>query len=161
GQSEGRQYFPENYDDVNRRALATLSHGMNPIICVGELLPEREEGRTHEVVRRQLKAALVDFTPELALKSVIAYEPVWAIGTGKVATPDEAQDVHRMIREVLAELLGEDAAAKIRLQYGGSVSPDNAAGLFAQPDIDGALVGGASLQVEKFAAIVKAACRSA
>lgn len=157
GHSERRQFFGELDDTVGRRAAAALAGGLRAIVCVGERLDEREAGRTEEVVLRQARAALAPLDASGADKVVLAYEPVWAIGTGKVATPDQAQDVHALLRKFLAERFGADAASRIRIQYGGSVKPENAAELMAKPDIDGALVGGASLKADSFAAIVAAA----
>ncbi|MBI1784501.1 triose-phosphate isomerase [Candidatus Sumerlaeota bacterium] len=157
GHSERRQFFGETDATVNRRALAVLANGMKPIICVGERLEEREADKTSDVVTAQIKGGLAGFTREQMLSSVVAYEPVWAIGTGKVASPDQAQEVHKLVRDLLGQLFGAETAAAIRIQYGGSVKPDNAVGLLGQPDIDGALVGGASLKADSFAAIVKAA----
>lgn len=157
GHSERRQFFGELDETVGRRAVATLKAGMRAIICVGESLEEREAGQTEAVVLRQLKAGVENLDSGDTSNIVIAYEPVWAIGTGKVATPEQAQEVHSILRAFLAERFGEDAARTLRIQYGGSVKPENAAELLSQPDIDGALVGGASLKAEAFAAIVKAA----
>lgn len=156
GHSERRQIFNEQDETVGKRALAALAEGITPIVCVGESLEEREAAKTEDVVIRQLKAALAEFSDDQAEKFVVAYEPVWAIGTGKVATPEQAQEVHAVIRAFLGERFSASAAEAIRIQYGGSVKPDNAAVLLSQPDIDGALVGGASLQAEPFAAIVNA-----
>lgn len=157
GHSERRQYFGETDENVNRKVLAAFSHNLTPIVCVGEVLQEREEGRTEEVVRRQTEGCLAGLTAQQARNLIIAYEPVWAIGTGRTASPGDAQQVNAFIRSVLEGMFGKDAAAAVRIQYGGSVKPDNAAELLAQPDIDGALVGGASLNAASFAAIVKAA----
>jgi len=157
GHSERRQYFHEEDSTVNRRALAVLASGMSPIICVGERLEQRESGQTNEIVASQVRGALAGFTLQQLHSSVLAYEPVWAIGTGKVATPEQAQDVHHMIRGLIADLFDQKVADAVRIQYGGSVKADNAEGLFAKPDIDGALVGGASLKAESFAAIARAA----
>lgn len=157
GHSERRQYFHEDDSMVSRRALAALRHAMTPIVCVGESLDQREAGRTGEVVSAQLKGSFAGFTKENALASVLAYEPVWAIGTGKVATPDQAQEVHHLLRGALSELFGADVGDAMRIQYGGSVKPENASELLGQADIDGALVGGASLKADSFAAIVRAA----
>lgn len=156
GHSERRQYFGETDETVNRRARAALKHALAPIVCVGETLVEREAGKTLAVVERQVRGGLSGFTAEDAKRLVVAYEPVWAIGTGKVATTAQAQEVHAHIRRLLAELFGQPLAAGVRIQYGGSVKPDNAADLMSQPDIDGALVGGASLKADDFAKIVKA-----
>jgi triosephosphate isomerase len=157
GHSERRQYFGETDQTVNRRARAVLAHRMRPIVCVGETLAEREGGQTLQVVERQVRDGLAGLSKQDGEKLVVAYEPVWAIGTGKVATTAQAQEVHGFIRKLLNELFGAEVGSAIRIQYGGSVKPDNAAELLAQPDINGALVGGASLKAEDFAKIVKAA----
>ncbi|MEW5741554.1 MAG: triose-phosphate isomerase [Myxococcota bacterium] len=156
GHSERRQYFGETDAGVNRKVAAVLKAGMLPIVCVGETLAEREASRTLSVVETQVKGCLSGFGKDEGAKFVIAYEPVWAIGTGKTATSLQAQEVHAHIRELLRGLWGKEAAEAVRIQYGGSVKADNAAELLSQPDIDGALVGGASLKVADFAAIVKA-----
>jgi triosephosphate isomerase len=156
GHSERRQYFGETDETVNKRTGAAVKAGLLPIICVGETLAERESGRMLDVVSRQVKGGLAGFTPHEAHKFVLAYEPVWAIGTGKTATSDQAQEVHAHIRELLTGLFGRDTAEQIRIQYGGSVKPDNAAELLGKPDVDGALVGGASLKAADFAGIIKA-----
>jgi triosephosphate isomerase (TIM) len=156
GHSERRQLFGETDAGVNRKTAAVLKAGMLPIICVGETLEEREGGKTLGVVETQVKGCLQGFTPADGAKFVIAYEPVWAIGTGKTATSRQAQEVHAHIRQLLTGLWGADTAQQVRIQYGGSVKADNAAELLGQPDIDGALVGGASLKAADFAAIVKA-----
>ena len=152
GHSERRQFFGETDATVNRKIAATVKAGLLPIICVGETLQEREANKTLEVVTTQVKGALAGFAANPAF--VIAYEPVWAIGTGKTATSRQAQEVHAHIRQVVGGLWGQDTAAQVRIQYGGSVKGDNAAELLGQPDIDGALVGGASLDPKSFAAIV-------
>ena len=157
GHSERRQYFGETDQTVNRRTRAVLAHRMRPIVCVGETLAEREGGQTLQVVERQVRDGLAGLSKQDGEKLVVAYEPVWAIGTGKVATTAQAQEVHGFIRKLLNELFGAEVGSAIRIQYGGSVKPDNAAELLAQPDINGALVGGASLKAEDFAKIVKAA----
>ena len=157
GHSERRQYFGETDEGVNKRAAAAIKAGLGAIICVGETLAEREAGKTLEVVSTQVKGALKGLTSEDSKLLVIAYEPVWAIGTGKVATTAQAQEVHAHIRSLLKAQFGEEAGAAVRIQYGGSVKPGNAAELLAQPDINGALVGGASLKAADFAAIIKAA----
>ncbi|MFH0883658.1 MAG: triose-phosphate isomerase [bacterium] len=157
GHSERRQYFGETDSSVNRRAHTALSAGLIPIICVGETLDEREGEMTIDVINRQVRGALERFTPEQAANLVVAYEPVWAIGTGRTATPEMAQEVHAQIRSLLTELFGKDIAQAIRILYGGSVKPDNAVELFAKQDIDGGLVGGASLKVDDFSAIIAAA----
>lgn len=157
GHSERRQLFGETDEGVNRKAKAVLAAGMLPIVCVGETLQERESGRTLEIVSRQLAGGLAGMEGGSVGRLVIAYEPVWAIGTGRTATSAQAQEVHAHIRGWVAQALGKEAAAAVRIQYGGSVKPDNAAELLGQPDVDGALVGGASLKAADFAAIVKAA----
>ena len=159
GHSERRQYFGETDELVNRKARAVLAGGMCPIVCVGETLAQREAGQAAEVVTAQVRACLAGLTPEQVAGLVIAYEPVWAIGTGRAATAADAQETSKLIRETVAELAGAEAAAALRIQYGGSVKVGNAAELLAQPDIDGALVGGASLNADDFALIVKAARR--
>jgi triosephosphate isomerase len=156
GHSERRQFFGETNEGVNKRAKAALAHGIRPIVCVGEMLAQREAGQTEAVVRDHVTGGLAGFTKDAMLDTVIAYEPVWAIGTGKTATPAQAQEVHAFIRELLAAMFDSSVAGKIRIQYGGSVKPANAKELLGQPDIDGALVGGASLKAADFAAIVKA-----
>lgn len=157
GHSERRQYFGETDETVNKRAKAALAGGLLPIICVGETLTEREQGVMEETVRRQTKIAFLGIDKEDAEKTVIAYEPVWAIGTGKTATADQAQEVCAIIRDTVKGLYGEDTAEKIRIQYGGSMNAKNAAELLSKPDIDGGLIGGASLKSEDFSIIVKAA----
>lgn len=156
GHSERRQFFQETDVGVNKKIGMSLKAGLLPIICVGETLQEREANRTLEVVSTQVKGCLDGFKADVGASFVIAYEPVWAIGTGKTATSRQAQDVHAHIRQLLTGLWGAETAAKVRIQYGGSVKPDNAAELLSMPDIDGALVGGASLKAGDFAAIVKA-----
>lgn len=161
GHSERRQYFGETDEGVNRKVKAALKHGLTPIICVGENLEENEAGRTHAVVERQLRAALRDISAEQARALVIAYEPVWAIGTGKPATGAGANAVIGLtVRGVLADLYGEEVAQTVRVQYGGSVNPQNIAEFVIQPDIDGALVGGASLKAPDFIAIVRETARA-
>jgi triosephosphate isomerase len=154
GHSERRQYFGETDATVLKRTQAALEAGLVAIVCVGELLEERESGKTNDVLATQFNGGISGLTPEEFSKIVIAYEPVWAIGTGKVATPEIAQDAHKTIRALVESKFGKDAAAAVRILYGGSVKPDNVKGLMAQPDIDGALVGGASLKAEDFAQIV-------
>ena len=154
GHSERREYFGETDEGVNKRALFALSNGLIPIICVGESLEQREQGITDQVVSKQVKAALNGFTPENVEDTVIAYEPIWAIGTGKTATSEQANEVIKQIRGVVKELFGETAAEKIRIQYGGSMNPKNASELMSMSDIDGGLIGGASLKAEDFAAVV-------
>jgi triosephosphate isomerase len=155
GHSERRMLFGETDELVNQKVLAILKHGMTPILCVGEQLEEREAGTTEERVSTQVRAGLDGVSPAQVGDLVIAYEPVWAIGTGRTASADDAQAVCGAIRAVVADVAGRDAAASVRIQYGGSVKPANAAELMAQPDIDGALVGGASLVPEDFAGIVQ------
>jgi triosephosphate isomerase len=154
GHSERRALYGEGDALVARKAEALLAHGIRPIVCVGETLEEREQGRTDAVVSAQLAGSLAKVPAERAEELVVAYEPVWAIGTGRTATPELAQAVHAMIRARLRQRFGA-RADRIRIQYGGSVKPDNAAQLLGQPDIDGALVGGASLEPESFARIVR------
>ena len=155
GHSERREIFGETDEMVNKKVKAVLKHGMTPIMCVGETLDEREAGTTEDKVTGQVQAGLTGLSPEQVAGLVIAYEPIWAIGTGRTATPDDAQAVCGSIRGVVANLYGEDAAAAVRIQYGGSVKPENTADLMVQPDIDGALVGGASLEAESFAGIIR------
>ena len=154
GHSERRHIFGESDDMVARKTRAAVDNGLTPIVCVGETLPERESSRTLEVVERQLERALRGLTPDEASRAVVAYEPVWAIGTGRNATPDQAQEVHAFIRKRVTTTHGEPAAAALRILYGGSVKPDNVDGLMAEPDVDGALVGGACLKAESFLRIV-------
>jgi triosephosphate isomerase (TIM) len=155
GHSERRQYFCETDDTVNLRLKAALEAGLTPICCVGEVLEEREAGLTDDVLRRQCVRAFHALSAKKAAKLVVAYEPVWAIGTGKTATPEIAAEAHAVIRREATEIFGEEFAAKMRILYGGSVKPENASALMAQEEIDGALVGGASLDPKSFAAIVK------
>jgi triosephosphate isomerase len=156
GHSERRAIFGETDDLINKKVLAAHASELKPILCVGETLAEREAGKEKEVLETQLRGALAGVTAEQLLDTVIAYEPVWAIGTGKTATAAQAQDAHAHTRAVLAELTDQATADKVRIQYGGSVKPANALELLSQPDIDGALVGGASLEPRGFAEIVKA-----
>ncbi|MCU1300106.1 MAG: triosephosphate isomerase [Candidatus Sulfotelmatobacter sp.] len=155
GHSERRQYFCETDDTVNLRLKAALEAGLTPICCIGEVLEEREAGLTDDVLRRQCVRAFHAISSKKAAKLVVAYEPVWAIGTGKTATPELAVEAHAVIRSEATEIFGEEFASKLRILYGGSVKPENAAALMAQEEIDGALVGGASLDPKSFAAIVK------
>jgi triosephosphate isomerase (TIM) len=157
GHSERRQYFGETDEGVARKARAALDAGLSVIICVGETEAERDAGETERRVGAQVEGALAQLTPDDASRLVIAYEPVWAIGTGRTATPAQAQEMHAFIRGMVKRRLGAEAAAGLRIQYGGSVKPGNAEELLGQSDIDGALVGGASLKAEDFTAIVKAA----
>lgn len=153
GHSERRQLFGETNASVNRKTFAALGCGLTPIVCVGETLDERESGQTSTIIDQQIRGSLSGLTGEQAVQLVIAYEPVWAIGTGRTATPEQAEQVHAQVRSLLAEIFGVEIAQSIRIQYGGSVKPDNAAELLGQPNIDGALVGGASLKADAFAAI--------
>ncbi len=157
GHSERRHLFGERDDDIAKKVKLVLHNEMIPILCVGETLDERDEEQTFRVVGRQVEIGLSGFTARGVEKIVLAYEPVWAIGTGKTATPAQAQEVHAFIREYIRDVYGEEAASRTRIQYGGSVKGDNARALMEQPDIDGALVGGASLEAKSFAEIVKAA----
>lgn len=157
GHSERRQLFGETDEGVNRKLHMALEHGLTPIICIGESLTERETGQTEVKVHLQVRAALANVTVEQLKKVVLAYEPIWAIGTGLTATPKQAQQVHASIRALLIELYDAHTAESVRIQYGGSVKPANIAELIAQKDIDGALVGGASLKADSFVAIIKAA----
>ena len=154
GHSERRQHFGETDLNVNRKVRAALRHHLAPILCVGETFGEREEGRTFPVVEGQLRGGLSDIPPQAGEGIVVAYEPVWAIGTGHTATPEQAATVHAFIRKQLGELWGEAAGRAVRILYGGSVKPDNMDALMAAPEIDGALVGGASLKADAFARIV-------
>ena len=157
GHSERRQLFGETDEQVGRKVKAVLTHGLAPILCVGETLDERESGQAEAVVVRQLHAALHGVDPAEAAKVVIAYEPVWAIGTGKTAQPRDAQQMHARVRATVADRFGGGLSEQLRVLYGGSVKPDNASALMGEPDIDGALVGGASLTLEAFSAIITAA----
>jgi triosephosphate isomerase len=156
GHSERRTLFGETDQIINTKAKAALAAGLTPIVCVGETLEEREQDRTAAVVTAQIDGSLAGFSAADLAGTVIAYEPVWAIGTGKVATPEQAQEVHALIRGLLAGMASPAVAADVTIQYGGSVKPDNAASLAAQPDIDGALVGGASLKADDFLGIAAA-----
>lgn len=155
GHSERRQYFGETDDTVNRKLRTALAAGLKPIVCVGEVIQEREAGMTEDVLRRQCNIAFREISGAEAIPMVIAYEPVWAIGTGKTATPELAADAHHVIRTEAANAFGEGVATQMRILYGGSVKPENAKALMSQAEIDGALVGGASLDAKSFAAIVK------
>jgi triosephosphate isomerase len=157
GHSERRQLFGETDASVNQKIFAAIANGLVPIVCVGETLEQREAETTAEVIREQIRGSLEGLSREDARHIVIAYEPVWAIGTGKTATPQQAEEVHAQIRSLLAEGFGKEVAEEIRIQYGGSVKSSNARELLSQPNIDGALVGGASLEADSFAAIVAAA----
>ena len=161
GHSERRQYFGETDESVNKRTLAALQAGLKPIVCVGETEREREEGLTESVIARQVKAALTD-VDEAALENLIfAYEPVWAIGTGKTATSEQAEEVCRYLRDLVKELYSDAAADALTIQYGGSMNAKNAAELLSMPDIDGGLIGGASLKPDDFAVIVNAGSEKA
>jgi triosephosphate isomerase len=156
GHSERRHVIGETDELINRKTVKALADGLEPILCVGELLEERKSGATMEVVRRQVTIGLEGVSKADMAKVTIAYEPVWAIGTGVVATPDQAQEVHAMIRGLLTEMYDSSVAQAVRIQYGGSVKPSNAAELLGLPDVDGALVGGASLKASDFVGIIKA-----
>ncbi len=155
GHSERRQFFHETNETVNKKTKAALKNNLTPIVCIGETLAEREAGKTFQVIEAQFKGAFSNFSREEIKKIIIAYEPVWAIGTGKVATPQQAEEVHAFIRKELTKAFGEDAASVLRILYGGSVKPDNISSLMSEADIDGALVGGASLEASQFSDIVK------
>ncbi len=154
GHSERRQYFAETDETVNKKVVKAFEHGLTPIICVGESLEQREQGITFEHVAMQTKIALLGLSADQVKKTIIAYEPIWAIGTGKTATSDQAQEVCAKIRETVESVFGKDAADAVTIQYGGSVNAKNSAELFAKPDIDGGLVGGASLKANDFSVIV-------
>ena len=156
GHSERRAYFGETDQTVNRKVQAALAANLAPIVCVGETLDQREAGETEDIVRGQVENGLACLGEGLA-KVIVAYEPVWAIGTGRTATPDQAQEVHALIRRLLADASSQEVAQSMRIQYGGSMKPSNAAELVAQPDIDGGLIGGASLEARAFVEIVRAA----
>jgi len=155
GHSERREYFGETDEKVNRKIKAALKFGLRPLVCIGEKLEERKKGLAEKVVESQLRGSLSGLNPSQISQIVIAYEPVWAIGTGETATPQQAQKMHKFIREILERICGEKIAQSVRIQYGGSVRPDNIRELMDQPDIDGALVGGASLDAISFVKIVK------
>lgn len=155
GHSERRTYFSETNETVNKKVKAAHTYSLKPIMCVGERLEEREAGITKNIVKDQVINGLADITEAQILNTVIAYEPVWAIGTGKTATPEQAQEVHEYIRELLTNKYSKSVADLVRIQYGGSVKPSNVAELMAKPDIDGGLIGGASLDVDSFTQIVK------
>ena len=157
GHSERREYFGETDEDVNKKALAVFSHNMTPIICVGETLDEREADKAESVVGDQVEAALKEFTEEQVKSTVIAYEPIWAIGTGKSSTSEDANKMCAHVRKVVANAYSQEAADALRVQYGGSVKPENIKEYMAQSDIDGALVGGASLKVDSFVALLEGA----
>jgi triosephosphate isomerase len=155
GHSERRQFFGETNETVNKKVKAALKEGLRPIVCVGEKLDERQSGRTFDVVKDHVGNSLAGLSKDEMLKVVIAYEPVWAIGTGVVATKEQAQEVHKYIRGLIGKMFDDETAGSVRIQYGGSVKPDNIRELISQEDVDGALVGGASLKADSFAQIVK------
>jgi triosephosphate isomerase (TIM) len=155
GHSERRQFFGELDETVSRRIKAALAHGLKVIFCIGETLGERGEGKTFAVIERQMEGGLKELGDKDLKNITIAYEPVWAIGTGRTATPEQAEEVHRFIRGKVKSLYSRDVSEETRIQYGGSVTPENIKGLMNQPDIDGALVGGASLKAESFSKIVR------
>ena len=157
GHSERRHVIGETDELINKKLTSAIAGGLLPILCIGELLAEREDSKTNDVVSRQLKNGLAGLSDEKVSAVTIAYEPVWAIGTGLTATPQQAQEVHEFIRKLLVDMYDEKMAEEIRIQYGGSVKPGNAAELMAQPDIDGLLVGGASLKADSFLAIIQGA----
>jgi len=157
GHSERRHIFGETDEDVNKKLKAALKHGMVPIMCIGEKLEERDNGMMLEVLEKQLTRGLRDIAKDDMVRIIIAYEPVWAIGTGRTATSQQAQEAHKFIREFIGRVYDNEASSKIRIQYGGSVKPENIAQLMAQEDVDGALVGGASLDVNSFTEIVQKA----
>jgi triosephosphate isomerase len=157
GHSERRQYFSETDETVNKKALHALRTNLNPIVCIGESLEQREQGITNDVIDKQINGALKDVTADQMTRIILAYEPIWAIGTGKTATPDQAQDVHAFIRSKLQTMYDAATSNSVIIQYGGSVKPTNASELLSQEDIDGALVGGACLEAESFSGIINAA----
>ena len=160
GHSERRQFFGETDETVNKKLKAALDSGLKPIVCIGESLEERESGVTSDIIGKQVEKALSDISSESMKNVILAYEPIWAIGTGKTATPEQAQDVHKFIRSILYKIYNTETGDEIVIQYGGSVKPDNATELLSQPDIDGALVGGACLKAESFSEIINAAEKS-
>ncbi|MFX1394765.1 MAG: triose-phosphate isomerase [Promethearchaeota archaeon] len=160
GHSERRNIFKESDDLINKKLKKALNMDLNPIVCIGEQLEEREAGKTREIIQNQLNETFRDLTKDEIIKTVIAYEPIWAIGTGKTATPDQAEDIHVFIRELLGQKYDKGTADLIRIQYGGSIKPENAEDLFKQENIDGGLVGGASLQANSLYDIIKAAERT-
>jgi triosephosphate isomerase len=156
GHSERREYYKETDFWVNKKVKKALEKNLRPIVCVGEKLEDREAGNTEKVVEEQVRGSLADITAEQFENVVVAYEPVWAIGTGKTATSEQAQEVHAFIRSIVADMVGQEAADGLRIQYGGSMKPENAKELLSQPDIDGGLIGGAALDASSFIEIVKA-----
>lgn len=155
GHSERRKYFGETDETVQKKLRAALKEELIPIVCIGESLEQRESEKTFDIVKEQIHQGFKDLSEEEILKIIIAYEPIWAIGTGRTATPEQAEEVHRFIRQQISEIYNEEIASLIRIQYGGSVKPDNIEELIKQEDIDGALVGGASLEADSFVEIVK------
>ena len=155
GHSERRQFFAESNKSVNKKIKAALKHGLTPIVCVGENLSERQADKTFDVIRNHITEGLAELTTEDVLKITIAYEPVWAIGTGKTATPTQAQEAQAYIRKLLSRNFDSTTALRVRIQYGGSIKPDNIKELMMQPDIDGGLIGGASLKIDSFSQIIK------
>ena len=155
GHSERRQFFGETNDSINRKVLAAAQNNLKPIYCIGETLEEREAGKTLDIVQEQVRKGLANFPTGEVENLILAYEPVWAIGTGKTATDEMAQEVHAYVRQILVEIFGDIAASGIRILYGGSMKPENASGLLAQPDVDGGLIGGASLNAKSFCSIVE------
>ena len=157
GHSERRQFFSETDETVNKKVHAAFKHQITPIVCVGETLKQRESGQVSEIIEQQITAGLANLTEQEVEELIVAYEPVWAIGTGKTATPDQAEEVHKMIRDIISREYGTDAGTAVRIVYGGSVKPDNCKKLFSQENIDGALVGGASLKPSDFIEIITGA----
>jgi triosephosphate isomerase len=157
GHSERREYFGETDEIVGKKVAKAIAEGMTPILCVGEVLAERKSGEQNKVVETQLKGALAGLSADQIAKTVVAYEPVWAIGTGEVASPEQAQEMHQFIRSVLTSLATESVAASVRILYGGSMKPDNAEELLGQPDVDGGLIGGASMKADSLYKIVEIA----
>ncbi len=155
GHSERRQYFGETNETINKKIFKALGYELTPIVCVGETLEERDDNRQTDVVGKQVRESLANLSVPDALKIIIAYEPVWAIGTGKNASPEQANEMHEFIRKVLSEMFGEGTAGKVRILYGGSMKPSNSKELFAQPHIDGGLIGGASLEADSFVQIIR------
>ncbi len=157
GHSDRREIFKESDEIVNKKLKKALSIGLKPIVCIGEHLKEREAGKTKEIVQNQMYNTFKDLSKKDLIKTIIAYEPIWAIGTGKTATPEQAEEIHSFIREFIAKNYAQETADLIRIQYGGSINPDNALELFKQVNVDGGLVGGASLKADSFSQIIKAA----
>ena len=157
GHSERRNIFKESNELINKKLKKALSMGIKPIVCIGEHLKERETGKTKEIIQYQMNETFKDLTKDQIINTVIAYEPIWAIGTGKTATPEQAEEIHVFIREILVKKFDQDTAEMVRIQYGGSIKPNNAEELFGKKNIDGGLVGGASLQADSLAHIIKAA----